>query len=118
MLKIRKEQMDAFSSPMGEQFEDALVAFLREEFLDARAESPATLEPGVREQIERARSYGLQSGAHIATYVVTAWLLGQEFDTKFPAARDTLNSTLHSPDDKAEWLADWTERLFLELERK
>lgn len=118
MLKIRKDQMNALSEPMGDRFVDGLVEFLREEFEDARRERPDDLKPPVREQIEKARSYGLESKEQIATYVTAAWLLGPEFDAEFPAARDVLTSSAYTPDEKSDWLAEWVERMFYELGRK
>ncbi len=118
MLKIRKDQMATLSEPMGDQFVDGLVAFLREEFDDARRERVKDLEPGVRAQVQKARSYNLVTREQIATYVTAAWLLGVEFDTEFPAVKDVLPSEAYTADQKADWLAEWVERMFYELENK
>ncbi len=112
---IRKEQMTALSLGTEERFGDRLVAFLRQEFPEAAAQPLQELKAAVQQQDTKARQYGLDNGQDIAVYVVTAWLLGEDFDTEFPAAAETLGSTLSS-DLKAHWLSAWTEKLFAALE--
>lgn len=118
MLKIRDEQMQALGDPMESRFVDGLVEFLREQFADARICEPAEIRPEVARQVERARGHGFAAKEHLATYVTAAWLLGQDFDERFPAAKRMLADASYTPADKSDWLAEWTERMFAELERR
>ncbi len=118
MFKIRKEQMDAQSKAVRENFEDRLIEFLCGEFPEAKEAPPAKLRLAVREQIDHATAYGLKEERYVAVYLVTAWLLGQKFDTEFPAAQEILSSKMRTPAAKAEDLEKLTQRLFVALEEE
>jgi hypothetical protein len=118
MFKIRGEQMDAQSKAVREGFEDRLVELLRGQFPEAKDEPDPELRRAVNEQVERALGYGLEAERQVAIYLTTAWMLGQKFDDEFPGAKDILTSKLYAPDEKADRLAKWTERLFVALEEE
>ncbi len=115
-MQIRKEQMDTFSQAELTKFETRIADFLYSEFPDVQTIPQAELMPAIHEQVNKARSYGLETERQIANYVTTAWLLGQQFDTEFPAAQEMLKSSEYTQDDKSEWLAQWTEEMFAALE--
>ena len=117
MLKIRAAQMQKLGSSNSGSFEDRLVSFLQEEFDDARDEPRLELKAAVGGLVEKARTYELTTEQQIATYVTCAWLLGQDFDTEFPAAEEMLSSP-YSPEDKATWLSQWTEAIFETLRQE
>lgn len=56
----------------------------------------------LRRQCQRASRYGLVAELDVARYVVTAWLLGTDFDERFPAMAEILNSESLRPAQKAE----------------
>jgi len=116
MLQIRKEQMDTFSQVELTKFEARIADFLYGEFPDAQEIPREEFMPVIHEQVSKARSYGLETERQIANYVTTAWLLGQQFDTEFPAAQEMLTSSEYTRDDKSEWLAQWTTEMFAVLE--
>jgi hypothetical protein len=118
MFKIRKEHMDAQSQAVREGFEDRLVEFLCSEFPEAQREPPAELRAVVHEQAEKAVGYGIETEQHVAIYLTTAWLLGRNFDTEFPAANEILTSGFRDSAMKADDLAKLTERLFVVLEEE
>jgi hypothetical protein len=118
MFKIRKEQMDAQTKAVLEHYEDRLYEFLCEEFPEAKDEPPDELRAEIHRQVEKAKGYGLESEQDVATYMTSAWMLGKEFDTEFPAANEILISPLRTSEMKAEALAKLTERLFLALEEE
>jgi hypothetical protein len=118
MFKIRKEQMDAQSKAVREHYEDRLYDFLCEEFPEAKDDPPAELRAEIHRQVEKAKTYGLESEQDVALYLTSAWMLGKEFDTEFPAANEILKSPMRSPAMKAEDLSKLTERLFLALEEE
>ena len=72
------------------------------------------MKTAVQEQIDRGHSYGLHSQRQLAVYVTTAWLLGADFDTKFPAAEEMLSSH-RSGSAKQQWLSEFTQELFKSL---
>jgi len=116
MLKIRSEQMVSLQSAEEKRFLDRLVDFLQSEYDEAKKVSPDDLRPIVEQQIKNAQKYGLVTEQQAAIYVITAWLMGEKFDVEFDAPREVLPSHLYTPDDKAEWLSQWTEAVFLALE--
>jgi hypothetical protein len=116
LLRLRPAQMRAFARASEDRFADRLVSFLQEQFPDAAGEPRGSLRAAVVEQLGRAREYGFVTETQLTTYVVTAWLLGAEFDSDMPAARHMLRSQMHTPDDKALWLERFTEKLFRTLE--
>lgn len=54
------------------------------------------------QQAKEAESYGLASELDIARYSITAWLLGLDFDTRFPAMREVLSDSSLPPNQKAD----------------
>ena len=44
-------------------------------------------------------------------YIVTAFVLGRDFDERMEAAREVLPSPLYTADDKSEWLSQWTQAM-------
>jgi hypothetical protein len=69
----------------------------------------------VRQQINRARGYGLESEYEVSVYVVCAYLLGKDFDDRFSEARTLLNSETTGR-EKAHWLRCWTQTVFATLQ--
>jgi hypothetical protein len=114
-LKIRKELFDALNQQHEARYVSRLTNFLRERFPDAAQEPVEKLRPEVTAQIAKARGYGLSTEQELADYVISAWLLGQDFDKDFPAAREVLTAPI-SGNMKAYFLEQWTKQLFEELE--
>ena len=85
---------------------------------EARQEKPEELKAVIKKMITKARSYGFQSADEIGIYIDSAWLLGENFDTEFPVATQTLNDKKLSGSEKAHWLGDWTAEIFKTLEKK
>lgn len=85
------------------RFERRLTEILIDADPDA-AEPLSTVEGRsvLRGQCTKARRYGLTSEIEIARYVITAWLMGLDFDTRFVAMAELLNSTVLTPEQKAE----------------
>lgn len=90
-----------------------MIDFLHDKYPESKAVPTEELRVGVREQIAKARtSYGFETEQQLAAYVHAAWLMGMDFDTRFPSATERLQSPAYSAQDKAEWLAAWTTGLF------
>jgi hypothetical protein len=111
-LRIRKEQFGSLSVESQSRFEDRVVDFISEHYDEATELDRAEFRAVVQEQVHKAQRYGLETEEQIATYVHSAWLLGQDFDTRFPAASEQLSSPVFTPQEKSDWLAAWTKMLF------
>ena len=70
----------------------------------------------VKRMVQKAQQYGMNTERDAAGFVVTAFLLGEDFDRQFPAAGPVLQSNALSGEDKAAWLANWTTEMFQTLE--
>ena len=94
-----------------------VATFLRDTFPDAEDVAWGKLVRTVGEQVRRAMQYGFSAEQDVATYVITAWLLGENFDTEFPAAVQILSST-DGAAARAASLEEWTKILFAALEEE
>jgi hypothetical protein len=107
MMTIHAFQIDVLARVPEAVFEARVVDFLRDQFENARAAPRRELAPGVREQIARASAHGLVTERQVVAYVVTAWILGVDFDTTFPYLRTVLDAPI-DPEQKAEMLSAHT----------
>ena len=97
---IRESQLGQLAT---ERLLDRIVDILCATHPDARPQLIS--EPGrrvLREQYGKANGYGLSSELDAARYVITAWLLGTDFDTRFPAMQEILRDASLSPERKAD----------------
>lgn len=118
MMRIRDSVARDFSALMDRSFEDRLIDLLLEHCPGTADIASSDLRDTVRRQIGGAGSHGLRSEADVAIYVLCSGLLGEDFDSRFPAACEMLNSPCFKPEEKAAWLSNWTEELFRTLEKK
>jgi hypothetical protein len=118
MVNIREQQMDEFARNQREGFVDRVTVHLRAHFPDAAVVPWAELRAGVAAQIARGERYGLELEQENAVYVTAAWLLGEDFDTRMPAAEAVLSSPNLSGEEKRRWLDEFTRELFMRLGEK
>jgi len=82
MLLIRKQQIELFEEVRSPEFEDYMVAHLKD---FTPLHSASLREPGIRTLIsvgiERARKYGFTWRGPVKFYIETMILLGVDFDT-------------------------------------
>ncbi|MFW6161639.1 MAG: hypothetical protein ACODAJ_02665 [Planctomycetota bacterium] len=92
MLRIRREQMAALSEHMARQFEQRMVAHLRQRFPQQTQDldEPA-LHAQVHEGIERAKGYGITQEDDVRRFLEYQALLGADFDTSRPWAASVLS---------------------------
>ena len=112
-LRFNEEQ---FAQLAELRFERRLTQILVD--ADPRAVEAMSSEDGrtvLRGQCATARGYGLTSELEIARYVITAWLMGLDFDTRFPAMEEILNSDKLTPAHKAEALEKLTTQVLFDL---
>jgi hypothetical protein len=117
-VRIRPEVYRALAGIPRAVFRRSLIQFLREHFEDAKTMPAPELESSVDLCLAKAERYGLDTGQDAATFTVTSYLLGLDFDRDFPAATDVLLSPVLTSADKALWLRQWTEELFRTLEAR
>ena len=117
-MLIRKDQFDEMAIPNIARFIERAIAFLYENFPESLDEDTDELTETVGSLIEKADSYGLVTEQQAMNYIISSWLLGVDFDKEFPAAKKTLNSKDFSPDEKSDWLAKWTEKVFAAFEEE
>ncbi|EHR70166.1 hypothetical protein BurJ1DRAFT_1294 [Burkholderiales bacterium JOSHI_001] len=87
---------------------------------DPKAPAELRSEAGQRtlnQLTDRARAHGLQSELDIGRFIVTAWVLGPDFDTRFPAMREILAEPRLSPTQKADAVETLTTTLMNNLHR-
>lgn len=103
---------------IGEQhFLDRLRSLLAEQFPDQQADLQAPeFEPQVRRLVERAATYGLGDEQSAAGFVLTAWLLGAEFDTDFPDLQTLLRDDTLTARQKSAALESFAQALLEDLQ--
>ena len=104
-------------SKMGQDSFDArLIAIIRRNHPEQAARMEfSRLVGAIRRQTARARCHGLNDEHSVATYVYTAWLMGEEFDRRIPAIAQILaDRTMTSP-DKAQALGNFSKLVFRTL---
>jgi len=111
-MRLTGEQMQSISKNSETQLSSRIASILRVHDTDAAAEDLRELQQAIQEEISKARQYGLQSDFELAAYTMVAWCLGRDFDTRFPAARKTLNNPNMLPADKGQWLTEWNKKIF------
>ena len=107
MLKLQKEQVDAFKLQALQQFLEQATKHLRLDLTEqTEVYTDAQLGHRVRSIIPRAGKYGLKTQREIMCFVDVSFLLGEHFDTDSsqPWATDLLNSKKLSSGDRANLL--------------
>jgi hypothetical protein len=100
-----------------DSFDSRLVAILRKHHPEQAARMPfADLIGAIHRQSAQARCYGLNDERSVATYVYTAWLMGEEFDRRIPSIAQILRERTMTSATKTEALANFSKLVFHSLE--
>ena len=102
-FKIGERQLTAFREDAERRYVASVVTFLKKHIPEAADEKPETLSAFVSALVDKAKGYGLTTRREAAIYVITAYLLGDNFEAGFERARRVLSSSL-SGAEKAEML--------------
>ncbi len=99
-----------------DSFDARLIAIIRRNHPDqaAKMDFPA-LVGAFHRQAAKAQGYGLTDEHSAATYVYTAWLMGEEFDTRIPAVAQILADRRMKAPEKAQALANFSRLVFRTL---
>ena len=99
-----------------DSFDARLIAIIRRNHPEqAEKMDFAALVSALRRQAARAQHYGLTDEHSAATYVYTAWLMGEEFDTRIPAVAQILADRRMKATEKAKALSNFTRLVFRTL---
>ncbi len=81
MFTVRKQHLAAFEQAALEQFEDTMLAHLRETFSEecATLDEPALIKL-IHLGIDRAATYGIEAEDDVCLYIDLMMLFGQDFD--------------------------------------
>lgn len=114
MIKISNKQLSALKRGSFERFHLRLCDYIFKEY-NVQPDRREAIEAGVKTAIDDGQSLGLRGEHALATYGVTAFLVGLDIknDPKVCAA---LSSVSLSETKKAEWLVDWLDALQTALE--
>ena len=113
MNQISSEQWNRMGR---DSFDARLIAIIRRNHPEQAARMDlAQLVGAFQRQAAKARHYGLNDEHSAATYVYTAWLMGEEFDTRIPAVAQILADRRMKSTEKAKALGHFTRLVFRTL---
>ena len=99
-----------------DSFAARLIAIIRRNHPDQAAKMDfAAVAGAFQRQAAKARHYGLTDEHSAATFVYTAWLMGEEFDTRIPAVAQILNDKRMKAAEKARALGNFSRLVFRTL---
>lgn len=114
MVTISQAQWDKMGQ---DSFDARLVAILRKNHPDQVSRMPfADLVAAIHRQTAQAVCYGLHDEHSVATYIYTAFLMGEEFDRRIPAINQILRERRMPSPKKAQALANFSKLVFHTLE--
>lgn len=110
MIRLSQTQLDALAR---NNFSERMALLLHEQFPeDLPDPGDPALQAFVQNQTEAAYRHGFAKEREVATYVLTAWMLGEAFDRAMPAVAECLADPTMTAGDKADWLEAYTVTLF------
>ena len=99
-----------------DSFDARLIAIIRRNHPDQAAKMDlASVVGAFHRQAAKAQHYGLTDEHSAAMFVYTAWLMGEEFDTRIPAIAQILNDKRMKAIEKAKALANFSRLVFRTL---
>jgi hypothetical protein len=114
MVTISQAQWDKMGQ---DSFDARLIAILRKNHPEQVGRMPfADLVEAIHRQSAQAACYGLHDERSVATYVYTAFLMGEEFDRRIPAINQILRERKMPSPRKAQALTHFSTLVFHTLE--
>jgi hypothetical protein len=92
MLMIRSEQMNTFAEFSEVRFIEEMTTILKSEFPEAQEIPSQELQEMIRRQMANSIEYGLETEQQAAAYIITVWLMDDDFDTSFKEVHETLQN--------------------------
>ncbi len=91
--------------------ETRLLNFLHVLFPESAQIPDEELTKTLQSLLEKASGYGFEAENDLAVYIITAYLLGVDFDTEFPVVSKILSQPAQTASEKAKNLQSWTRQL-------
>lgn len=107
MLTLTSQQYEILEQAQRRRVIMQAYTFLCTQFPDASKEQKNDMLDNIDQLFTRATSYGLTTKAQLYVYLVAAWSLGMEFDTRFSEAKAILIRTDLSSESKRGWISNW-----------
>jgi hypothetical protein len=105
-----QNQLDRMASSL---FCDSILQILVDNYPEhADTLNSADTKEVMREQVTKAEGYGIETELDIGRYVLTAWLMGRDFDTKFPTMNTILVSVNATATQKMDAIEQIAESIF------
>jgi hypothetical protein len=105
-----QKQLDRMANSV---FCDSILQILIEHYPeDAAVLNSADTKQVIREQVAKAEYYGIETELDVGRYVLTAWLMGRDFDTKFPTMNTILVSVTATAAQKMDAIEQIAESIF------
>ena len=99
-----------------DSFDARLIGIIRRNHPEQAAKMDfASVIGAFHRQAAKAQHYGLTDEHSAATFVYTAWLMGEEFDTRIPAIAQILGDRRMKAVEKAKALANFSRLVFRTL---
>ena len=99
-----------------DSFDARLIGIIRRNHPEQAAKMDfASVIGAFHRQAAKAQHYGLTDEHSAATFVYTAWLMGEEFDTRIPAIAQILGDKRMKAIEKAKALANFSRLVFRTL---
>lgn len=108
-LRISEAQMESMAR---ERFLDRVTAILADSYPESRGGlAGGDTREVMRAMYAKAHGYGFSVELDLARYIITAWILGTDFDTRYPAVAELLALQTLSPAQKSEAMEQMTTTL-------
>ncbi|MDD5297912.1 MAG: hypothetical protein PHU46_13470 [Rhodocyclaceae bacterium] len=108
MLTISADQMQNLGHT---RFIARLMEVLRLAFPEDPPEDTREVRQTLEEVIARAHHHAIFQDRDVARYVCLAYMLGADFDTRFPAARSILEDQTRPADERLTLLEFWADQM-------
>jgi hypothetical protein len=115
MLIFNNDQLVGLASNNRENFISNLSEILRDELDEIKKMDVDELRNDIIKQIKKANFYGFTLNSTVASYVISAFLMGENFDIDFKAASDILHKSIKQ-NEKIRRLEDWVHTIFSAFE--
>jgi hypothetical protein len=115
MFTFKNSQLIALAAKGKEDFIMKMMELLRSDFDEIKTMDDSALHQEIDLQISKANRYGFTLNSTIASYIVSAFVMGENFDTDFKVASKILNSNMDEQ-EKCNKTEEWVTEIFSALE--
>src|SRR5689334_19159 len=103
MVKLRQSQLDGMHQKLRQEYENRVLSHIEEAFPEEVWNLPKDVKQlRIRESIDRALNYGLETEEDVAAFVDWTFELGETFDRNAWASEILLDPTLSGQDKVIE----------------